>query len=186
MISYLKGIILQKTESYIILLQGHIGYQIFTTPEILEHPLGAEVELYIHHKVSAESQSLFGVPDFTSLKFFELLLEVKGVGPKAALTIISAGKIELLQQAILNGDSAIFTRMSGVGKKTADRIILELKNKISGGVLESASTGSSDLFDALISLGYNPREVRAVVSKVDGNLDTASQIKEALKLISSS
>lgn len=186
MIAYLTGKILQKTINYIILQQGGVGYKVFVTPEILEQPLGSDVSVYIHHKSSDDGQTLFGMPNFDSLVFFEMLISVTGVGPKMALTIISSSKIDILQQAIINADSDIFTRMSGVGKKTAERIILELKNKITGGILTDASGGGSDLFDALISLGYNPREVRDAVTKVDSSLDTAAQIKEALKLIGKS
>lgn len=186
MIAYLKGKVVQKTLTFIILENAGIGYKIFTTPEVLESPTGTELELYIYHKSGDDGQTLFGMPDFESLLFFEMLITVTGVGPKMALTIISSSKIDVLQQAIINADSDIFTRMSGVGKKTAERIILELKTKIAGGVLTSASGGSSDLFDALISLGYNPREVRDVVTRVNSSLDTATQIKEALKMITKS
>ncbi len=183
MISYLEGKILQKTAQFIILVNNGVGYKIFTTPEILDQTAGSNISLYIYHKSSDDGQTLFGMSDFTSLQFFELLLTVTGVGPKMALTIISAGKLDMLEQAILSGDSDIFTRMSGVGKKTAERIILELKNKMSGNILQSTSGPSSDLFDALISLGYNPREVREVIGKIDTTVDTGEQIKEALKLI---
>jgi holliday junction DNA helicase RuvA len=186
MIAYLQGKILQKSSQYLILEQNGVGYKIWVTPEILEKPLGNDLALYIYHKSGDDGQTLFGMPDFPALQFFELLISVTGVGPKMALTIISSSKIDILQQAIINEDSDIFTRMSGVGKKTAERIILELKNKIGGGVLDGSSGGSSDLFDALISLGYNPREVREVVSKADSSQDTATQIKEALKLITKS
>lgn len=183
MIAYLRGKILQKTAQYLILEQNGIGYKVISTQEILEKPINTEVELYIYHKSGDDGQTLFGVPDFPTLQFFELLITITGVGPKMALTIISAAKIDLLQQSIVNGDAEIFTRMSGVGKKTAERIILELKSKISGGMLESMSVGSSDLYDALLSLGYNPREIREVISQVDTSEDTAAQIKQALKLL---
>lgn len=186
MIAYLSGKILQKTTQYLVLEQGGLGYKVFATPEVLELPTGSEVSLYIYHKSGDDGQTLFGMPDFPALQFFELLISVTGVGPKMALTIISSSKIDILQQAILNEDSDIFTRMSGVGKKTAERIILELKNKLGGDILSGSSSGGSDLFDALIALGYNPREVRDVVSKVDGTQDTAAQIKEALKMIAKS
>ncbi len=186
MISYLKGKILQKTSQYLILENAGIGYKVLVPPEILEQPLGAQVELYIHHKSSDDGQTLFGMNSFDGLLFFELLITVTGVGPKMALTIISSSKLDILEQAIINQDLDIFTRMGGVGKKTAERIILELKNKMSGGILTGSSSGSSDLFDALISLGYNPREVREAVNKVDSTLDTSTQIKEALKIIGKS
>ncbi|MEZ4180020.1 MAG: Holliday junction branch migration protein RuvA [Candidatus Doudnabacteria bacterium] len=184
MISFLLGEILQKTEQYIIVQNNGLGYKVFCTPQILEFNIGAKVELYIYHKVSTDSQALYGLEDFATLQFFELLLEVNGVGPKAALTIVSAAKIEVLQSAIINQDAAIFTRMSGVGKKTAERIILELKNKLGGGILSSMQSGGSDLYDALVALGYNPREIRDAITKIDGSLDVSEQIKQALKLIS--
>lgn len=185
MIAYLKGKILQKTPQYIVLQQGDIGYKVFTIPEILEKPLGNLIELYIYHKSGDDGQILFGTPDFPSLEFFEMLISVTGVGPKMALTIISATKIDLLQQAIMNADTEIFTRMSGVGKKTAERIILELKNKVtSGGLLEAGSYSSSEVYDALIGLGYNPREIRETLTQLDLEADTTTQLKHALKLLS--
>ncbi len=183
MIAYLRGKILEKTTQYIILEQNGLGYKVFTVPEVLEKPIGEEISLYIYHKSTDEGQTLFGMPDFATLQFFELLITITGVGPKMALTIVSAAKIDMLQQSIINGDVEIFTRMSGVGKKTAERIILELKSKISGGILESMSAGGSDLYDALLTLGYNPREIREVIPQVDTKQDTAAQIKDALKLL---
>ncbi len=185
MIAYLKGQILQKTVNYIVLENGGIGYKVFTTPEILEKPLNSEVNLYIYHKSGDDGQTLFGMTDFDSLLFFEMLVSVTGVGPKMALTIVSAAKIELLQQAIMTGDTEIFTRMSGVGKKTAERIILELKNKVDGGgLLVSSNAAGSEVYDALTSLGYNPREIRDTLPQLDATADTATQLKQALKILS--
>ncbi len=185
MIAYLKGRLLQKTAQYIVMENAGIGYKVFATPEVLEMPLGSEAELYIYHKSGDDGQTLFGMPNFDSLQFFEMLVSVTGVGPKMALTIVSAAKIDLLQQAIMNADTEIFTRMSGVGKKTAERIILELKNKItSGGLLESSNVSGSEVYDALTGLGYNPREIRETLPQLDSTADTAAQLKQALKLLS--
>lgn len=185
MIAYLKGQIIQKTTHYIVLENAGIGYKVFTTPEVLALPLNNEASLYIYHKSGDDGQTLFGMPDFDGLQFFELLVSVTGVGPKMALTIISATKIELLQQAILNADTEIFTRMSGVGKKTAERIILELKNKVDvGGLLEGSNAVGSEVYDALTSLGYNPREIRETLPQLDSVADTATQLKQALKILS--
>ena len=191
MIAYLQGKILQKSTHYIVLLTsisgGKIGYKVFTTPEILEKPINAEVELYIYHKSGDDGQVLFGMPTFENLQFFEMLISVTGVGPKMALTIISAAKMDLLQQAIMNSDTEIFTKMSGVGNKTAERIILELRSKItSGGLLESSEFIGSDVYDALSGLGYNPREIREALSQLDTTADTSTQLKQALKLLSRS
>jgi holliday junction DNA helicase RuvA len=183
MIAYLQGKILQKTLNFLVVDNHGLGYKVFVTPELLDHNIGDTVELYTYLKSSDDGQTLFGLPDFATLQFFELLITVTGVGPKVALTIVSAAKIEVLQQAIVNQDTEIFTRMSGVGKKTAERIILELKNKIAGGVLSPAATSGSDIFDALINLGYNPREVREVLPKLDASTNTQAQLKQALKLL---
>jgi holliday junction DNA helicase RuvA len=183
MIAYLQGKILQKTVNSIVLENHGVGYKVLVTPEILEHALGDSIQVYTYHKSGDDGQTLFGMPDFPTLQFFEMLITVTGVGPKVALTIVSSAKIEVLQQAIVNQDAEIFTRMSGVGKKTAERIILELKNKIAGGLLSEAAVSGSDLFDALTTLGYNPREVREVVPKVDATADMQVQLKQALKLL---
>ena len=185
MLAFLQGKILQKTVQYIILENAGVGYKIFTTPEVLNLALGSETGLYIYHKSGDDGQTLFGMPDFGSLQFFEMLITVTGVGPKMALTIVSAAKIELLQQAIMNADLEIFTRMSGVGKKTAERIILELKNKVdAGGILEGSNVSGSEVYDALTGLGYNPREIRDTLPQLDATADTAAQLKQALKILS--
>jgi holliday junction DNA helicase RuvA len=183
MIAFLKGKILQKTTQFLIVEQGGIGYKIFCTPEVLEHNISSELELYIYHKSADDGETLFGMPNFATLQFFELLITVTGVGPKMALTIVSAAKIDTLQQAIVANDVEIFTRMSGVGKKTAERIILELKNKVGAGLISDLSSSGSDLFDALTGLGYNPREVREIIPKLDGQSDMQDQLKQALKLL---
>lgn len=181
MIAYLEGAVLQKTNSYIIVQAEGLGYKVFVTPEVLEVRLGDRVSLYTYMKVSEDGQSLFGLPDFASLQFFELLITVSGVGPKMALAILSAAKADAVRQAIASQDAAIFTRISGVGLKTAEKIIVELKNKV--GVLESAlsGAGSTETFDALLGLGYNQREVRDVINKIDTTLPVQEQIKQALK-----
>lgn len=186
MIAYLSGKILQKTQSYIVLLSdGGVGYKVLVTPDVLNMPMGSQVALYIYHKSGDDGQVLFGMPDFDSLQFFEMLISVTGVGPKMALTIVSSAKIELLQGAIMNSDTEIFTRMSGVGKKTAERIILELRNKItSGGLIQSGEFVGSDVYDALTGLGYNPREIRDTLPQLDATADTATQLKQALKILS--
>ena len=184
MISYLKGIILEKGLTYIVLKVGDIGYKVFVTPEILEMQVGENVALYTYMKVSDDGQSLFGLPDFATLQFFEMLITVSGVGPKVALAILSAARVDAVQQAIANQDPAIFTRISGVGLKTAEKIIVELKNKV--GSLQTApglGVSSSEVFDALLALGYNQREVREVINKVDHTLSTQEQIKQVLKMM---
>jgi Holliday junction DNA helicase RuvA len=183
MIAYLKGTILEKGLTYIILENQGIGYSVFVTPEILENKIGDQIAVYTYHKVSDDGQSLFGLPDFTTLQFFELLITVSGVGPKVALAILSATRVDSIKQAIATQDAAIFTRISGVGTKTAERIILELKSKV--GALESAPglSGSNEVFEALLALGYSQKEVRDAMNKLESGLPQQEQLKQSLKLL---
>lgn len=182
MISYLKGAVLEKGPNFLVLENQGIGYKVLVTPEGLEHKKGDEVALYTYHKVSDDGQTLFGVADFATLQFFELLITVTGVGPKMALAVLSAAKTDTLRQAIANQDSEIFTRMSGVGKKTAERIILELKNKM--GAQEAGGSSGSDIYDALLALGYSAKEIRNVIPKIDPSLHAEGKLKLALQLLS--
>lgn len=182
MIAYLKGAILEKSASYIILENSGVGYKVFVTPETLENKLGETVALYVYHKVSEDGQALFGLPDFSTLQFFELLITVSGVGPKVALAILSAARVETVRQAIANQDAAVFTRISGVGLKTAEKIIVELKSKV-GALEATGAAASGEVFEALIALGYNQREVREALKKIEANLPSQQQLKEALKLL---
>lgn len=187
MIAFLQGTILEKGLTYVILENSGIGYKVFVTPDVLERTIGEQLRLYVHHKVAEDDEALFGVPDFVTLQFFEMLITVSGVGPKAAMAILSAAKVDAVQQAILSQDAGIFTRISGVGTKTAEKIIVELKNKV--GILETMpglSTSSSEVFDALLALGYGQRDVRDVVNKLDHTVSTQEQIKAALRLLGKS
>src|SRR6185436_8912198 len=111
MIAYLQGKVLQKTLNFIIVENQGLGYKVFVTPELLNSSVGDSIAIYTYHRSSDDGQTLFGLPDFPTLQFFEMLITVTGVGPKVALTIVSAAKIEVLQQAIVNQDTEIFTRM---------------------------------------------------------------------------
>ena len=179
MISYLKGKILEKGSNYLILENQGIGYKIFVIPEVLVKAINAEVEFFTYHKVSEDGQSLFGLPDFNTLQFFEMLITVNGVGPKVALAILSSAKVEAIKEAIANQDAGMFRRISGIGTKTAEKIIVELKGKVQ--ISESANKQiSSEVFDALLSLGYKQSEVREAVQKVDTSLPQNQQLKQAL------
>jgi len=181
MIAYLKGTILEKGLTYIILENQGIGYKVFVTPETLELKVGDSAALYIYMKVSDDGQALYGLPDFVALQFFEMLITVSGVGPKVALAILSSAKPDAVKSAIANQDAAVFTRISGVGLKTAEKIIVELKSKV--GAAGGAAGAGAEVFDALLALGYNQREVREVVGKINSGLPEKDQLKEALKLL---
>jgi Holliday junction DNA helicase RuvA len=129
-----------------------------------------------------DGQFLYGFSQIEDLKFFELLITVSGVGPKIALGILSVANIAVLEQAIAQGDATFFGKMGGVGKKTAERIIVELKNKV-GQANAIQGTSGNDVFDALLSLGYSQGEVRTTLQQINSQLNTDEQLKQALRLL---
>lgn len=186
MISYLKGTVVHTSLTYIVVNVGGVGYKVFVVPELLGKAVGQSVELFTYHKSSDDGQALYGFPAAAALDFFELLIAVSGVGPKIALAILSSAEIVVLREAIARQDIAFFSQMAGIGKKTAERIILELKDKIGrlpggDGVL---ANNSSDVFGALTGLGYAAHEARRALAEIDRSLSTEEQLKQALKLLS--
>lgn len=180
MFAYIQGKILEKGLNYLIVENQGLGYKVFVTPETLQQGIGSEVKLFTYHKVSDDGQALFGLPNFSSLQFFELLITVSGVGPKGALSIMSAAPVESIKQAIASQDTGAFKRISGIGTKTAEKIIVELKDKVTSDKLQVTS---GDVFDALLALGYGQKEVREVMSKLDSSKPQNYQLKQALQLL---
>lgn len=188
MISFLRGRLINKGLNYAIIETANIGYQVFCGETLLNDlRLDSEVEIYTHHHIREEANDLYGFKTLEDLELFELLLTVSGVGPKSALGILSIATSGDIKEAIVRGDANLLTKVSGIGKKTAERLVLELKNKIirSGGIsttINSASLGGSDEIDALMSLGYSLSEARAALNLVDPSLaDSGERVKAALK-----
>lgn len=187
MIAYIKGKIIAKTETYVVLENNGIGYKVFTTQKVLQLPVNVELALRIHTHVREDALQLFGFESAKDLAIFEMLNTVSGIGPKMALAILSAQNLELVEQAIATGDAALFTKIGGVGRKTADKIILELRDKIKGySRFDGAvSEGSGDIINALENLGYSGREITNVIGRIDQTLNTEEKLKQALKLLGS-
>ncbi len=185
MIGYISGKIIGKSENYLLVQTGGIGFRIFGTPRILEKEISSTIGLHTYLQVREDALNLFGFETAAELHFFELLITVSGVGPKMALAVLSAGDIDLVKNAIIAQDAAVFTKVSGVGKKTAERIIVELKEKLGSGTIAIGSLGrSDDLLNALESLGYSNREIKDVLGKLDHSLPQEEKLRQALKLLS--
>lgn len=190
MIAYLKGKIIAKPNNYLILETGGIGYQIFAGENLLaEINVGEERELYLHHRVREDLSDLYGFKNLEDLNLFELLLSVSGVGPKSALAVLSLASSDDIKEAIIRGDASLLTKVSGIGKKTAERLVLELKNKvarISTGVnlVGGSLLSGGDELDALMSLGYALNEAREALNKVEPAItSTSGRVKAALKYL---
>jgi Holliday junction DNA helicase RuvA len=142
--------------------------------------------VHTYLQVREDAMVLFGFATQTEQAFFELLISVSGVGPKMALTVLSSGNADMVKNAIASEDVAVFTKIGGVGRKTAEKIILELKDKVGalGYGNEAASTGSPDfVLAALEQFGYSAREIKDVLPKLDHAATPEERIRQALKLL---
>lgn len=188
MIAYLRGRIINKSLNFAVLEVSGIGYQIFAGENFLnELKVESEAEVYTHHQVREEASDLYGFKTLEDLELFTLLLSVSGVGPKSALGVISMASASDIKEAIIRGDANLLTKVSGIGKKTAERLVLELKTKIlrSGGATHTLNPSSligSDEIDALMSLGYSLSDARSAFNLIDPSLtDSGERVKAALK-----
>jgi len=188
MIRYLKGNILDIEEKSITLDVSGVGYLVYVGTNVSSGNIGDYIELYIHTSVKEDALELYGFLYKSELSLFEMLLTVSGVGPKSALNIVSSEPIENLKKAIANSDSGYLTKFSGIGKKTAEKIIVELRDKLSSLVEKEygeSVSGYDDVFLALESLGYDKRDIRDAVKQIDRSItETSMIVKEAIKLLS--
>jgi len=189
MISRLKGILETKAEKYVIMDIGGIGFKVFVSAATLENlpAAGQSATLHTHLNVREEALDLYGFLTQEELKFFELLLTISGVGPKVALGVLSIASVKTLVSAIAKGEVEFLTKVSGIGTKIAQKIILELKDKIvklgfEAG--EAATLEDYEVIDALIGLGYTPSQARRAVRNLPKEIKgVEKRIKEALKTL---
>lgn len=189
MIAHLTGTIIQKTDKSLIISVGGVGYQVFVSTDILSRSpaIGETIELSTYMSVRENAMDLFGFETIDEKHFFELLLSVSGIGPRSALSILSIAPMTTIKKAIGSGDTSYLTKVSGIGRKTAEKIVVELRDKLSalGHNDESGSLrGESDIIEALQSLGYSLNDSRNAVKQVaDTIVGTNERIKEALKIL---
>lgn len=190
MIAFIRGRVQAKNLTYAIIETNNIGYQVFMGEAFLaELVKDKEVEIYIHHQIREEASDLYGFKSSEDLELFGLLLTVSGIGPKSALGILNLASAADIREGIIRGDAGLLTKVSGIGKKTAERLVLELKNKVTRAVGSSTSltaftaTGGDEL-DALMALGYSLGEARDALSQVAAEIvDSGQRVKAALKLM---
>lgn len=181
MISFVRGKITDLNEESAVLENNGVGYEI-SIPTSLRQNLnvGDLATLWTHEYLREDSRELYGFRGRDELLFFKKLISVSGVGPKMALRLFNLGKLEEIKKAILSGRSEFLSEAQGVGGKTAQKIILELRGKVN---LEE-DAGSDDVVDALIRLGYSRVEAKAATGKISPAITSSElRLKEALKLI---
>lgn len=187
MIFHIRGKISLKETKFVVIDANGIGYKVSVTGDTLQKIglEGKEVFLWTYLAVRENAMDLYGFFDKESLDFFELLItSVSGIGPKTALSILNVATVETLRNAISSGDTSYLTKVSGIGKKNAEKIVLELRDKI--GKFEGQSTVSEevDVVEALKSLGYSQNEAREALKKIDKKISgTGEKVKAVLKIL---
>lgn len=189
MISYLEGTVVSSSDKFVVVLANGVGYKVFLSPNTSDkiQRIGDAVKVFTHLHVREDALDLYGFLDATELELFEMLLTVSGIGPKMALTIISIDKPSVLAGAVAREDTVFLTKISGIGNKMAQKIVLELKEKITrlSFKAENAEVAlDADAIDALVAFGWSMREARTALHSVSKDIiQTELRIKEALKML---
>ncbi len=190
MIAHLIGTITEKTDNSVIVDVHGVGYEVtLPNPDAEQLHLDDQVKIYTYHAVRENAEELYGFSTLAAKRLFELLLSVNSIGPKAAISILSLGAPEEVRNAIANTDSAFIAKAAGVGKKSAERVIIDLRDKVglpskigsSTIELSAPITAEDEALDALIALGFPLKEATTALSAVDPSLSVEERIKLALK-----
>lgn len=190
MIAHLNGTVTEKDINSIILDVNGVGYEVILTALDFENiTLNDRTKIYTYHKVAEQSEELYGFFSLATKRLFEMLITVQGIGPKAAMGILSLGEAEEVRNAIANADSAFVAKATGVGKKSAERVIIDLRDKVglpskigrANDPLLKKREGQDDALDALIALGFSLSEANNALVDIDSSLPVEERIKLALK-----
>ncbi len=190
MIAHIKGILTEKFDNSVITDVNGVGYEVaLSAIDYDQLKLDDEIKLYTYHLVREQSEELFGFTSLAAKKLFELLISVQGVGPKAGMAILSLAPAEEVRNAIANADSAYISKASGVGKKSAERVIVDLRDKVGLPTYygrksepQTAKPAENDeALDALMALGLNLADATKALEGVDPSLSVEERIRQALK-----
>jgi Holliday junction DNA helicase RuvA len=182
MYAYIIGTIAELEPTHVVLDNQGVGYLI-VTPNPYIYKLSETVKMYLHHHVREDQDTLYGFDTKEARNLFEDLISVSGIGPKSALSILASGKPDQIEYAIENQDVKFLTKFPGIGPKSAQQIILDLKGKLDKKALEIHTQQKDEVTEALMALGYSSSELRKVMSKLDPSLSTEKRIKQALQLL---
>ena len=185
MIGYLNGTVIDISSKSIILDVHGVGYTVYMT-NIDMPSLAQETKLYIETVVREDAIELFGFKEKSTKDFFTMLTSISGIGPRGAIGILNLAPVEVIINGINKGDSSFLTKVSGIGKKTAEKIILELRDKVSHIKQTNEINVSDDIFDALTALWYSPSDIRSALANLPDDVDredTQKVIRSILKIV---
>ena len=187
MIASLAGTVRHKDVNALIVDVGGVGYRVAVTTDVaLETPLSQPLFLWTYLAVRETALDLYGFLDREGLEMFEHLITISGIGPKTAIGILNVASPATLRQAVGTGDTGYLTRVSGIGKKNAEKIVLELKDKLTYTEVDKHlnTRGEGDALEALVSLGYSERDAREALKKVPKEVkDASDRVKAALRVL---
>lgn len=189
MIAHVSGVVAEKFGSALIIDVQGVGYEITVPLGDYDHTtVGETTKFYTYHHIREQSEELFGFSTLAAKKIFELLITVQSIGPKAALAILSLGSAEEVRNAIANSDSVFITRATGVGKKSAERVVVDLADKVGlpthyqqTAAVQTELNTNDEALEALMALGYSLADATKALEGVDLQLPTAKRVTEALK-----
>ena len=188
MIAHISGKIVEKFAGSVIVDVAGVGYEVIVpTNEFERAVLGDDIKFYTYHNITDRSQELFGFSSLAAKKLFELLITVQGIGPRAGIAIMSLGETEDVRNSIACEDAKFIQKASGVGKKSAERVILDLKDKVGMAISNHNSVGtnislaSDEALEALIALGFNLNDATKALEQIPRDLPTEERITLALK-----
>ncbi len=190
MIAHLKGILTEKFDNSVIIDVHGVGYEVAVSGIDYEKlNLNDEVKLYTYHHVREQAEELFGFTSLAAKKLFVLLISVQGIGPKAGMAILSLAPAEEVRNAIANADAAYVAKASGVGKKSAERVIVDLRDKVGlpayygrkSDPIVAKPIENDEALDALVALGLNLADATKALENIDPSLGTEERIRQALK-----
>lgn len=191
MIATLTGVVSEKLLDTVVLDVQGVGYGVYVTTE--DHGrlnTGEQAKVYVYEHIREAAHDLFGFISLDTKSLFEQLLGVNGVGPKMALSVLSIGNTSEVRKAIAGGDTKFIQRANGVGKRVAERVIVDLKDKVGLAGVDLATTGllqsdnlliQDEAVEALVALGFSPQDASKALQHVDATLPTEERIKQALK-----
>jgi Holliday junction DNA helicase RuvA len=187
MIVSIKGKIKYIGGNFLEISPDNFGYKVYCLPKTAgAHSVGQEIEIFTHLHVREDLLDLYGFDTREERDFFEQLIGISGIGPKGAMGVLSAGPLDLLKKGIASGDTSVLTRVSGIGQKTAQRIIMELKDKLRDiGIGEGDDLREGgDIIEALTGLGYSRYQAQQALREVPENIEgVENKVKEALKIL---
>ncbi len=189
MIAYLSGNIILKKDKFVVIEVGGIGYKVFLSRQsLLKVPeIGEDIKLFCFHNVKEDASDLYGFLTYDELDFFELLMDIHGVGPKAALEISVLGPLDKIKDRILAQDGKIFEGIPGIGSKKAMTIILELTGKIKLLSGQKSKGAADPAEDALTQLGFSKQQAKDALAHIPNNVKTMEdRVKAALKSLGKS